>query len=785
MDKNLLMLEFDKILELLSKEASCEESKDRVMLLRPQNNMGFVNNLLQQTYDAHMLMGRFGSPSFYGIKNIKEAVERANFGAVLSTIELLRTATALKAFREIKEWKKHSEGMQTHTDFMFDNITPNKYLEERIFSSILSEDEISDNASSELNSIRRKIRNLNSKIRERLDAMLKSSKLQKYFQDPIITMRNDRLVVPVKMEYRNEISGLVHDTSSSGATVFIEPVGVVEDNNQIKLLQSQEKEEIDKILKDLSFEVGNFYESIISSYNAAIDLDIIFAKASLAYKMRASLPIINKDGKVKLNKARHPLIDKNIVVPIDIELGTSFDTLIITGPNTGGKTVSIKIIGLFCIMAMCGLMIPASDSSMISIFDKILVDIGDEQSIEHSLSTFSSHMKNVISILSNCTSNSLIILDEIGAGTDPIEGAALARAIIENMREKEAKVAVTTHYKELKEYAIKEKGIENASCEFDISIMKPTYKLLMGIPGRSNAFLISERLGMDENIIERAKTFKTDEDNRLEDVIQGLEATRQELEKEKKQFYDLNLKLENDKKELDYKLNNIENQKKDIISKAQEKAKNILDDVRTRSELIFEELDNIKNNYEGLDISKRAGLKSEIRELENIADPVEKSKIKSNVEYIPKVGENVLVLDINKEGVILSEPDNLGKALVQIGAMKIRVAKENLKKLGNDASKPKIKGKVTKNAVSRSSMNVSNEIDVRGQNIIDATLNLDSFIDSALMAGIKQLTIVHGKGTGVLRKGIHEYLKKHKSVKRFRLGVYGEGETGVTILELK
>ncbi len=784
MDRNFLALELDKVLKKLSQEACSEKAKEKIINILPDCNIKNVNRLLDETLAAYTLSCRFGGPSFYGLKNVVESVKRASYGGVLTNLELLDIASCLAVMREVKDWRKQCEGIETCIDVWFNSINVNKYLEEKINNCIISEDEFSDTASKELYSIRRKIRGINEKIREKLDDMIKSSKFRKYLQEPIVTVRNDRFVIPVKAEYRSEISGLVHDTSASGSTVFIEPMGVVNGNNEVKVLRSKEKEEIDRILKEISEEVGRFSNDIILGYNSLVELDIIFAKASLGIRMKAVMPKINEEGKIKLIKARHPMIKDSDVVPMNIELGENFNTLIITGPNTGGKTVSLKTIGLFSTMAMCGMMIPADDGSVVSTFDNILVDIGDEQSIEQSLSTFSSHIKNIIKILSKCTNKSLVLLDEIGAGTDPVEGAALAISIIETLREKGARIAVTTHYKELKEYALKTSGIENGSCEFDINTMKPTYKLILGIPGKSNAFSISERLGMDKSIIDKAKSLTSEDDNKLEEIISSLEETRQKVEKEYKLAQQMKIESEKTLRENERLQKEIESKKDEIINNSRDKAKKILEEVVCRSEMIFEELENLKNSKNVASADKRSLLNSEIKAIENLADPVKENinkEVKKNLKF--KIGDTVFVSDFNKEGEVLKDEDSSGKIMVQVGAIKTRVLKSHLSK-----SSKKIKsvsGHVTKNIKSKSNVSVSTEIDLRGQNILEATMELDGFIDTCVIAGLKQITIIHGKGTGQLRKGIQDYLKTNKQIKRFRIGNFGEGESGVTIAELK
>ena len=519
MNKNYKSLELDKVLEMLAQLTSFEDAKALALALEPSYALFEVNELIRETSDAHSLSARFGSPSFGNLHNINNSLRRAEAGAVLTPIELLRAANLLQVIRSVTEWRFKSASIETCLDMRFNALVPNKYLETKITASILSEDEIADNASPELFAIRKKIAATSSKIREHLEKIIRSSTMQKYLQEAIITIRSGRFVIPVKAEFRSAVAGLVHDTSASGATVFIEPMSVVEANNDIRILRSKEQAEIDRILAELSAELAAYADSICQSYNMLAELNLIFAKASLAFKMKASIPIMNNKGIINLKKARHPLIPADKVVPTDIRLGSEFDTLVITGPNTGGKTVSLKTLGLLSLMAMCGLMIPASDNSELSVFENVLSDIGDEQSIEQSLSTFSAHMTNIKSILETADNKSLVLIDELGAGTDPVEGAALATAILEKLRSQGAKIASTTHYAELKSYALDTQGVENACCEFDVSTLRPTYKLLIGMPGRSNAFAISEHLGISKDIIDRAKLLVSLEDSKFEAVV--------------------------------------------------------------------------------------------------------------------------------------------------------------------------------------------------------------------------------------------------------------------------
>ena len=781
-------LELDKILHMLAAETSCEDAASAALELRPCGDLEETKELLQQTFDAHMLVGRFGTPSFSGLKNRTNALRRAEAGGMLNMGELLGISQLLRAMRSLMEWRHHSEGVSTCIDEQFEMLYTNKYLEEKISSAILSEEEMADTASPELLDIRRKIRSGSLRIREQLDKMIRSSTYQKYLQEPIVTMRAGRFVVPVKAECRGEVAGLVHDTSSSGATVFIEPMSVVEANNEIKVLISREEAEIERILTELSKETGEFADDMIAGYERAVYINLVFAKAHLAYKMKATMPQINCEGKICLKKARHPLIDPEKVVATDIVLGYDFDTLVITGPNTGGKTVSLKTIGLFSLMAMCGLLLPVSDESSVSVFRNVLVDIGDEQSIEQSLSTFSSHMTNIIQILGQADDQSLILLDELGAGTDPVEGAALAMAIIESMRTRGVRLAATTHYAELKAYALQPEGVENACCEFDVATLRPTYRLLIGVPGRSNAFAISQRLGMPEEIVSRAQSLVSMENLHFEDVVQKLEKNRQELEKEKEEARHYRVMAQKAAKEAEELRAHVEREREKELEKARMEARRLVTNVRAQAEALIEEIDLQRKNKASSDAAvAKSSLRAGIRSIENAADPVEKKK---EPEYrLPrplKIGDHVLIYDVDKKGTVLSLPDSAGTVLVQAGIIKTKVPVKNLR-LTKESNTNVVSAQrnVSRRVTSRSAVQVKTEVDLRGLTVSEALMELDQFIDNAVMSGLSIITIIHGKGTGALRAAVHDHLKAHPNIRTFRLGVYGEGENGVTIAELK
>lgn len=783
MDRNLKALELDKILNKLAEETAFADSKQSALQLRPANDLYTVNKLLKQTDDAYMLSGRFGSPSFGGITNVVNSLKRAEAGGCLTMGELLKVAEALRVIRGLKQWRDKSAGIETVLDTYFNTLTPNKFLEEKIFTSIISEEEMSDLASVALSAIRKKIKQTSSKAREVLDKMVRSQAYQKYLQDPIVTIRDGRFVVPVKSECRGEIPGLVHDTSSSGATVFVEPMGAVEANNAVKVLKSKEEAEIERILFELSATAGSYAKNIINSYYTAVQLDVIFAKAALAYKMKASMPIMNDSGIINLNKARHPLIDRDRVVPISVYLGEEFNSLVITGPNTGGKTVTLKTIGLLTAMAMCGLMIPAGDESKLSVFEKILVDIGDEQSIEQSLSTFSAHMTNIIRILDHTDSKSLVLIDELGAGTDPVEGAGLAIAILEQLRGQGAKIASTTHYAELKEYALQSAGVENACCEFDVATLQPTYKLLIGVPGRSNAFAISERLGMNKALVDKARQLVSDESRRFEDVVEKLENQRQTLDEKIRFAERISQQVQKEREDVQREIEQLKKQAEYELKKAREEARRITSTTRATADALIEELNDLQKHKQ-LTAEEKAKLRADIRNMENNADPVEKAK-QSNYK-LPralKKGDNVLIFDIDKKAVVLEEPKG-DSVLVQAGIIKTKVNLDNLRLL-EDKKKPQVQRSTRRTVKSNATVKAVTEIDLRGMTAMEAIMELDRQLDSATLSGMHQVTIIHGKGTGVLRKEVHNYLKRCKYVKTYRLGVFGEGEAGVTIAELK
>ena len=783
MDKHTKALELDKILEMVAGECSSADGAELARALTPVHTAGEVQWLLQEIDAAFVAMAKYGAPSFYGMKNVTNPLRRAQAGGGLGLRELLDIGATLRTIRGLTQWWSKSESVRTALTGRFQVLAPNKYLEEKIFTCIVSEEEVADNASPQLAAIRRKIRAASQRVRDQLDKLIRSPGHQKHLQESLVTQRGGRYVVPVKAEFRGEVPGLVHDTSASGATVFIEPMSVVELNNEIRVLRSDEQEEISRILLELSGEAGSFADSIIESYQYAVQLDLIFAKAQVAYKMKAVVPDVGEDGRVVLHSARHPLIAKEKVVPTEITLGDTFDTLIITGPNTGGKTVALKTIGLLTLMAMCGLMIPAGEGSRISVFQHILADIGDEQSIEQSLSTFSSHMVNIIQIFQVADSSSLILLDELGAGTDPVEGAALAESIIQELRSKGVRLACTTHYAELKAYAIQTPGVENGSCEFDVTTLRPTYRLLIGVPGKSNAFAITQRLGMDPSIVDRARKLVSEESNAFEQVVSRLEEDRRKMEDELETLRESAAKAKENAQEAQRLKEEAESQAKKEIEQARQEAAQIVQKTRQRADALVNELEELRRQKnKQLSAEQKARLRSGMRELESSADPVRKRR--DDHYTLPRplvVGDEVLLYDIDKSATVLELPKD-DTVLVQAGIIKTRVPLSNVRLVSKRQLKKQQGRSVTKSV---STPEISTSLDIRGQNVEEALMEVDAFLDRASRMHLPLVTIIHGKGTGVLRSAVQQHLRRCSQVKSFRLGVYGEGENGVTIAELK
>lgn len=786
-DTNFKALELDKILLLLANECSNTYTKELAMGLAPQTDIAEVSAELSKTAEAFSLSVKYGSPEFYDFPNMDASVDKAKSGGELSAKELLDINRILKNTDLLISWRSQHDD-ETKLDGMFEMLFDLSDLSKKITLAIISEEEIADEASSALAAIRKSLIRQGAKLRDGLEGMLKSSSVNKYLQDNIVTIRDGRYVLPVKAEYKGNVPGLVHDTSSSGATVFIEPMQVVEANNEIAILKGKEQEEIHRILKEFSAQIGALSEQIKSSFKALVRLNLYFAKANLAAKMNAGVPELTDDGRMILKKARHPLIDREKVVPIDFSLGDGYRTLIVTGPNTGGKTVILKTVGLMALMTMCGLMIPVSDGSVVSVFNKILVDIGDNQSIENDLSTFSSHISNVNKIINKADEKSLVLLDEIGSGTDPVEGAALAVAMTEKLRTSGAAVVITTHYQELKLYALDTDGVQNASCEFDVKTLSPTYKLIIGTPGRSNAFEISKRLGVCDEIIDYAKSLLNDDSRRFENILDALESARIDADKEREAARKLKLEAQEQMQKAEEKFERLEKDRENIISQARNEASAILKRVTRESDALIDELDKVrrdknKANFESRLVKAKAGAKASLDRIYESANPKTRSATADKHDY--KKGDSVVLVDTNTKGTILSAPDSNGMCLVQAGIMKTKISASKLRP--DKTEKVTIGGgSVSKKGIaSAAKREAKMELDIRGYMVDEGLFELDSFLDSAVMAGIGMVTIIHGKGTGALKNAVRKHLKNHKQVKSFRRGMFGEGEDGVTVVELK
>lgn len=797
MDRHLNAIEFPKVLELLKKRACNDDAKAEISALRPEKSITQAQNLINMTEDAYILLAKYGGPSFGGLKNVNNSLARAAAGGMLSMRELLDIGSTVRAVRSIAEWRANSGQDERGIDLYFNSLMPNKYLEDKIFSAIISEEEMSDNASQELASIRRQIKIKENSVRDQLERLIRSQSLKNVLQDAIVTQRNGRYVVPVKSEQRGAVSGLVHDTSSTGATVFVEPSGVVEANNDIRVLRGKEAQEIERILYELSAEAGSFLDEIKGSYECAVEINVIFCKAHLAYDMKASVPILNDKGITDLKKARHPLIDSKKVVATDIRLGSDFDTLVITGPNTGGKTVAIKTIGLLSAMAASGLMIPAADESKVSVYDNILVDIGDEQSIEQSLSTFSSHMVNIVNILKVANEKSLALIDELGAGTDPVEGAALAMAILEELYKKGAKTAATTHYAELKAYALQTPRVENGSCEFDVNSLRPTYRLLIGIPGRSNAFAISERLGIDKSIIDRAGELVSSESVRFEDVVDMLEKSRLEMEGEHSKAIEIREAAKADKERAEKVLADAQEKRERELENARGEALRIVEKAKREANALLNEVEKLKkeakHTKDAAELARRAKgtVNSRLNSINEAINPVFDSSSEDDGYVLPReleIGDNVFCKVIGKNATVTALKDKKGNVEIAAGMLKMRVKEDTLKLLDKPKQKDSKKKFVSTGRVSgesKATMTVNNRCDLRGLTVDEAIIILDRFLDDLLRSGLTECTVIHGKGTGALRAGITQYLKADPRIKSHRLGTFGEGENGVTIVEIK
>lgn len=785
-EKSMQTLELPRVLDMLADQAVTEEGKDKARRLRPETDPVEVTALLAETTAAVEKMVLGGSPAFAGVRPVAGSLQRANMGGSLNTRELLDIAKVLAAARSAKEYGEGDAEKKTPIDVLFHSLRPNRFLEDKITGSIVGDGELADSASPELASIRRHMRATESKVRDILQRIISSSQA-KYLQESIITQRSGRYVVPVKSEFKNEIPGLVHDLSGSGSTFFIEPMGVVKANNELRELQAKEEKEIDRILAELSAEAASFREDINLDYELLIRLDVIFARAKLSNKMHAMAPGLSAKG-LNLRRARHPLLPPKTAVANDLSLGETFDTLVITGPNTGGKTVTLKTIGLLTLMAQCGLHIPAGDGSVIKVYKRVLADIGDEQSIAQSLSTFSSHMSNIVGILEETDDETLILLDELGGGTDPVEGAALASAIIDHARSLGAMVAATTHYAELKVYAMTTPGVENASCEFDVETLAPTYRLLVGIPGKSNAFAIARRLGISEEIIQDAAARVDAENVRFEDVLTKLDHQRQEMEKEQRQAAQLRREMEEASAKAQVYRDQLQKEKEKAEASAKAQARAILDDARRTADQVFQELGDMRKkaqkeqNWQKVN-DQRAGLRHKLNEAEDklgarpqaAVPPMLRPAKKGDTVTILKTGTQASVLSVNKDGVLQ----------LQAGILRITAKQDEVRVVeGETQSQKAAKQYIRRTEHKLRSLGAKAEVDLRGMTTDEAELTLAQFLDRAMVSNLTQVTVIHGKGTGAVRKAVHAYLKRCKGVASFRLGRYGEGEDGVTIVEL-
>ena len=785
-DKSLLKLELNQVLNLLSACAGSADGKKACMELRPSSDLWDVQAMLEETTAASNLCTQKGNPSFAAVTDVSASLERAERGGSLMPKELLSIAGVLKCARTVKAYISE-EDKATVLDPLFHMLSANKYLEDRIFSSILSEDEISDNASPELADIRRHMRIQSAKIKDSLQKVISSAAYSKYLREPIITIRQGRYVVPVKSECKNDVPGLVHDVSSTGSTYFIEPMSAVNANNALRELELKEEKEIERILSALSSEAAAHRDGITQNYHLLVRLDVIFAKAKLAYRMKAWPPVMNDQGKVELRNARHPLIDQNKVVPVSLRIGTDFDIMIITGPNTGGKTVTLKTVGLLTLMAQCGLHIPAGEGSCLSTFDAVLADIGDEQSISQNLSTFSSHMRIIVDVIDQCSDRTLVLFDELGAGTDPAEGAALAIALIEHCRKAGSRVVATTHYAELKLYAMRTAGVINASCEFNVETLQPTYKLLIGIPGKSNAFAISRKLGLSEVILKEASDLVGQSDKDFEDVLNQLEQQRQQMEAARVEAERLRRETELIKKESEQLSAQLQRERDKALEQARAQAQRIIEDARRTANAASDEIKALKKQLaENADVQGINQRQAELRRSLNEAEDklrAERTEVKrpepsrgilvgDTVELL-KLGTKASVIAINKDGTYQ----------LQAGILKLTAKPDEVYLLEHENPYKQKGGRPAHSGREMKVSAMSNEVDLRGMDSVEAICVMERYLDEAMRSKLPTVRIIHGKGTGTLRAAVHQSLRRNKFIKKFRLGVYGEGEDGVTIVE--
>ena len=795
MKKDLKILEFDKILERMQEYTESESVKKRIYKLEPFSDIEKARAAQRETTESASTLLKLGNmPVNLSVNDVRPSVKRAEQGGVLTPRELMDISRVLYVARRTKSYLSEISEECEILAGLRESLMVAKPLEDKINSCIVSESEIADDASSELSAIRRKMKNLNGKIKETLNSMIHSAHYKKFLQDPIVSVRSDRYVIPVRAEYKNEVPGIVHDTSSTGLTLFVEPMSVVNSNNEIRDLKNKEQREIEKVLAQLSVLVTESSHEIFVDVINLLELDFIFVKGKMSLDMNATEPVLNDKGIINYKKARHPLIDKDKVVSNDISFGNDTDTLVVTGPNTGGKTVTLKTVGLLSIMAASGLHITAGDSSDAAVFSKIYADIGDEQSIEQSLSTFSSHMVNIVKILKNVDSNTLALFDELGAGTDPTEGAALAIAILEHLRKKGVKTLATTHYSELKLFALTTDGVENASCEFDVKTLQPTYKLLIGIPGKSNAFAISRRLGLSDAIIDRANTVLSDEDIRFEDVIGELELSRVKASRDAEENARMKRELKDLREELEREREKLKKNKSRILDEAHREAKIIVMDAKSEANEIIRDLEKMRQKgiKSGNIEDKAQKVRKTLKEREDSIDEKMKRVSKPKTSFVEppknlKPGETVKIIDLDQEAVVLKSPDKSGNVRVEAGIIKMDVHITNLKRVDkSNEEKAKIAQYIPPVRTFESkTKTATTELDVRGQYPEEAWANTEKFIDDCYLAGISPVRIVHGKGTGVLKKHIREMLRKHRYVVSSRPGIFGEGEDGVTVVELK
>ncbi|MEL4105687.1 endonuclease MutS2 [Oscillospiraceae bacterium WX1] len=786
-EKSLKTIELPAVLQLLAAEAYTPGAKEAALALTPSDDPWVVRALLAETTAAKTMMVLRGSPSFSGVRDVRSAVRRADRGGVLSTGELLDVAAVLRATADAVAYAAGDRAEKTPIDDLFNALVPNKYLEGKISTSIVAVDDIANSTSAALSDIRRKMRLAGDRVRQTLQKIIASPTYAKALQDPIITLRNDRYVVPVKAEQKSAVPGLVHDVSASGSTLFVEPMAVVQLNNEIRELLSAEKQEIDRILAELSAETATFGEAIIGNVTTLSALDLIFSKAKLSYRLNASEPAISEDGRLNFRRARHPLLDIKTAVPIDVRLGGETDTLVITGPNTGGKTVALKTLGLLSAMAACGLHLPAEDGSSVPVFKNILADIGDEQSIEQSLSTFSAHMTNIVAILEHCTDGSLLLFDELGAGTDPVEGAALAAAIIDNARQKGAVTAATTHYPELKLYAMTTKGVLNAACEFDVETLRPTYKLLIGVPGKSNAFAISARLGLPQEIIRDAARRVDTGSATFEEVLGNLEQLRRDVEDERETTRRLLREATEKAQKADENLAATAREREKAAAIAQREADRILKSARQTADDVMEELKEVRRASSKADGWQKANaMKSDVYRRLNEAESARGNSSWETVAETPQrpvaPGDTVMLVGLGTTATVADiSPD--GTLSLQAGAMKITARPEEVRLV--ETPKAQRQKAVAQSSAKLHTVGASSEIDLRGMMTDEAIPILERYLDNARLARLQTVTVIHGKGTGALRQAVHQSLRRDSNVKSFRLGRYGEGEMGVTIVELK